>query len=777
MESVGVVKARREAYASLMCGFALLCICLLATAVRLFSVIKFESVIHEFDPYFNYRVTRFLTDKGFYATWNLFDSFTWYPLGRIVGGTMYPGLIFTAGAIWKVLHFIGIPLDILNVCMFMGPLFSSIAALSTYGLMSLVRGRGAGLAAAFFVAVVPSYISRSVAGSYDLECIAIAALITTFYLYVRTLRTGSLGSAVCLFLAYLYMVSSWGGYSFIANLIPLHALACIVSGRADVKLYVAYAPWAMLGALAALNIPVIGFNAVRTSEHFASFGVWALLNAVLGVKWVRSALSPRSAAAAQRVVVAAALVGGSATLLTVVAYVMASPTFGWSGRSLSLLDPTYASKYIPIIASVSEHQPPTWANYYMDLHLVALLAPAGLLGAFAPLSEASLFLVMYAVTAVYFSGVMVRLMLVLAPAACCLAGLAASELLCVLFASVHADQEKRPDLRTDASERQALQQPSGGGSQDLAKGGAGGPEPKAGKEAAKQAKPHSSNPSSSRSSSARSSTSPRPGGLALGGDVTLIALGALLCGLLLYLRHGIYVAGELYSSPSVVIQTKREGGGPRIIDDFREAYSWLSHNTPEDAKVASWWDYGYQTTAMANRTVIVDNNTWNNTHIATVGRAMASPERKAAAIFRTLDVEYVFVVFGAFIGYPSDDINKFLWMVRIGGGVFPEIKEKDFLSASGSYRVDDQAGRALTDSIVYRLSYYRFAEAAELLGLERGYDRVRQAVIGLQDFELKHFEEVFTSEHWMVRIYRVLPEPNREAKLRNPHRVRLGKGD
>ena len=31
------------------------------------------------------------------------------------------------------------------------------------------------------------------------------------------------------------------------------------------------------------------------------------------------------------------------------------------------------------------------------------------------------------------------------------------------------------------------------------------------------------------------------------------------------------------------------------------------YNTAEDAKVASWWDYGYQTTAMANRTVMVDN--------------------------------------------------------------------------------------------------------------------------------------------------------------------------
>lgn len=39
------------------------------------------------------------------------------------------------------------------------------------------------------------------------------------------------------------------------------------------------------------------------------------------------------------------------------------------------------------------------------------------------------------------------------------------------------------------------------------------------------------------------------------------------------------------------------------------------------------WDYGYQTTAMANRTIIVDNNTWNTSHIATVGRAMASSGR------------------------------------------------------------------------------------------------------------------------------------------------------
>ena len=45
-----------------------------------------------------------------------------------------------------------------------------------------------------------------------------------------------------------------------------------------------------------------------------------------------------------------------------------------------------------------------------------------------------------------------------------------------------------------------------------------------------------------------------------------------------------------------------------------------------------------------------------------------------------------------FCRYPSDDINKFLWMVRIGGGVFPEIKEKDYLG-EGQYRVDALAGK------------------------------------------------------------------------------------
>lgn len=63
--------------------------------------------------------------------------------------------------------------------------------------------------------------------------------------------------------------------------------------------------------------------------------------------------------------------------------------------------------------------------------------------------------------------------------------------------------------------------------------------------------------------------------------------------------------------------------------------------------------------------------------------------------------------------------------------------------------------QAMLESLMYRLSYYRFASASAAVSGRYGYDRVRQTDIGLKEFKLNYFEEVFTSEHWMVRIYKV----------------------
>ncbi|XP_042446249.1 dolichyl-diphosphooligosaccharide--protein glycosyltransferase subunit STT3A-like [Zingiber officinale] len=752
----------RKAFGGVLGFFILLLIGTLAFSIRLFSVIKYESVIHEFDPYFNYRVTQFLTKNGIYDFWNWFDDRTWYPLGRVIGGTVYPGLTLTAGSIWWLLNNLNIPLSVETVCVFTAPIFSANAAWATYLLTKEVKGTGAGLTAAVLLAMVPSYISRSVAGSYDNEAVAIFALIFTFYLYIKTLNTGSLFYATLNALSYFYMVCSWGGYTFIINLIPMHVLLCIVTGRYSSRLYIAYAPLVVFGTLLASLVPVVGFNAVMTSEHFASFLVFIIIHVVALVYYIKGILSPKMFKVAMTLIVTIGIAVCGAVLAILIALVASSPTKGWSGRSLSLLDPTYASKYIPIIASVSEHQPPTWPSYFMDINVLAFLVPAGIVACFLPLSDASSFVILYITTSVYFSGVMVRLMLVLAPAACIMSGIALSEAFDVFTRSIKFQLPKLFETPpSDAGD-------TNNGTQDeLAKVDSKIPTEKSettvkerpskknrkkekeilekGKEIKEKGKENVEKVSDKRQNAKKLLVLPLEASAV--AILLLIILGAF------YVVHCVWAAAEAYSAPSIVL-TSHSHDGLHVFDDFREAYAWLKHNTDVDDKVASWWDYGYQTTAMANRTVIVDNNTWNNTHIATVGTAMSSPEKPAWEIFNSLDVKYVLVVFGGFVGYPSDDINKFLWMVRIGGGVFPHIREPDYLR-DGQYRIDAQATPTMLNCLMYKLSYYRFVETDG-----KGFDRVRRTEIGKKHFKLTHFEEVFTTHHWMVRIYKLKPPKN-----------------
>jgi dolichyl-diphosphooligosaccharide--protein glycosyltransferase len=250
---------------------------ILAFITRLFSVLRYESMIHEFDPYFNYRTTLYLTEHGFSEFWNWFDSDSWYPLGRIIGGTLYPGLMLTAAALYKILHFLRFAVHIREVCVLTAPFFASNTAIVAYFFGKEVWDSGAGIVAAALIAICPGYISRSVAGSYDNEGVAIFALLLTFYLFVKAVNTGSLSWSLASAFGYFYMVSAWGGYVFIINLVPLYVLVLLVTGRYSLRLYVAYNCMYILGMLLAMQIRFVGFQHVQSGEHMAAMGVFFLL--------------------------------------------------------------------------------------------------------------------------------------------------------------------------------------------------------------------------------------------------------------------------------------------------------------------------------------------------------------------------------------------------------------------------------------------------------------------------------------------------------------------
>ncbi|GAA99545.1 glycosyltransferase family 66 protein [Mixia osmundae IAM 14324] len=724
-----------------------------AVASRLFAVIRFESIIHEFDPWFNFRATKVLAEKGVYEFWNWFDPTAWYPLGRVVGGTIYPGLMITSGIIFNALRWLSVPVDIREVCVMLAPGFSGLTAYSTYLFGREVGrskdgqgGEGTGLWAALFIGIAPGYISRSVAGSYDNEAIAIFILMFTFYLWIKALKEGSAFYGALTALFYFYMVAAWGGYAFITNMLPLHAFALLCMGRFSSRLYVAYSAFYAIGILASMQVPFVGFQPIRTSEHMAALGVFGLLQLVAFAELVRSLVPSQQFKSLLRgSLVAAAALGAAAIVgLTKGGYIQQ-----WNGRFYSLFDTGYAKIHIPIIASVSEHQPTAWPSFFFDLQMLIYLFPAGVFLCFRELRDEHVFIIVYAVFASYFAGVMVRLMLTLTPVVCVTAAMAVSSVYTAyLDPAVPGSQVAAtddlpsaplvdPTLITDSDEPSAKT--------SAVSAPVGATQRKKSAAAAKIAKASNDIP-------LKTSRSTGPYSL----DVRFAVLTVFSALLVSFCLHCTFVTSSAYSSPSVVLASHNQDGSTNIIDDFREAYYWLRQNTAPDAKIMSWWDYGYQIAGFADRTTLVDNNTWNNTHIATVGKAMSSREEVAYPILRQHDVDYVLIVFGGLIGYSGDDINKFLWMIRISEGIWPEeIKEQEYFTARGEYKVDDDASPAMRNSLMYKMSYYRFND---LYNGQTAIDRVRQARMPSVGPVLDSLEEAYTSGNWLVRIYKVKDE-------------------
>jgi dolichyl-diphosphooligosaccharide--protein glycosyltransferase len=414
--------------------------------------------------------------------------------------------------------------------------------------------------------------------------------------------------------------------------IPLHAFVLILMGRYNNRLYLSYSSWYLIGTLASMQVPFVGFLPLRTSEHMAALGVFGLVQLVSFVEVVRKLVPGRQFQLLLRAFVVLAFVASFAVLVVLTFSGWIAP---WTGRFYSLWDTGYAKIHstsralvkstrltctVPIIASVSEHQPTAWPSFFFDLEMLIFFFPAGVYFMFRELRDEHVFVIIYAALSAYFAGVMVRLMLVITPVVCVASAIAFSRLL-----ETYID----PVVPTESIESASEASESTVSSKKSNK-----------KASSTQQKPLFTGILSNLST---------PGLYGLDTRFTVIATLTLF--LFLFVHHCTWVTQSAYSSPSVVLSTRNQDGSQNIIDDFREAYYWLRQNTEPDAVVMSWWDYGYQIAGMADRPTLVDNNTWNNTHIATVGKAMSSSEEVAYPILRKHDVDYVLVIFGGLLGY------------------------------------------------------------------------------------------------------------------------------
>merc|ERR550537_2012758 len=97
---------------------------------------------------------------------------------------------------------------------------------------------------------------RSVAGEFDNEAVAMAAIVSTSWLWVLSVRTPSHWPVGILAgISYIYMVAAWGGYIFVINMIGIHAAMLVGLGRFNSGVHKAYTLFFIIGTAGAIQIP------------------------------------------------------------------------------------------------------------------------------------------------------------------------------------------------------------------------------------------------------------------------------------------------------------------------------------------------------------------------------------------------------------------------------------------------------------------------------------------------------------------------------------------
>jgi dolichyl-diphosphooligosaccharide--protein glycosyltransferase len=383
-----------------------------------------QPLLKEFDPYFFYYNVQYIISHGFPAWFSWMDYTAWYPFGRDVAGSTYPGMVFTAVLLYYFINGIGIATSAFTVCYYMPVLFGTLTPLVLYLIGKESYDRRSGLLAAFFIAVSPAIIQRQVVGFFDNDPFGMFIMLVSIYFFIRSLKRGSVSSGIMAGLFLGYICISWGTYRYALDIYALFAAVMLITRHYSSRLYNTYTLTVLPGLFIAVLAPRNGLGILGTGEVLPVILVLALMmvyetSKFLGRMKIFARISNRFSTVNPFLLGAVVAVGGL-IILTI------SPI---GGKFYTVIMPIFRETQTAILASVGEHQPTPWASFFYYIGIILVLSVAGVYFSFKRLSEADIFIILATITLAYFAGSMVRIVITLSPFLALLAGYGLSSVL------------------------------------------------------------------------------------------------------------------------------------------------------------------------------------------------------------------------------------------------------------------------------------------------------------------------------------------------------------
>ena len=505
--------------------------------------------LNEFDPFFNYRATQFMTENGLPAYLEWRDDLSWHPHGRDVSTTSQVMLHTTATMLYQIF---GMGTSLYDFTIWFPVVIGSLTTIVIFALVRTIGGTTAGLFASLFFAISPIIIMRGSIGWFKSEPLGLFYGLLAVYLLLSAIKSDkgkvSVAKIVGGGILLAFGLASWGGVQFFILPIGLFFLA-LPFLRKDSKFIIwtsVIFTFVFLLVTVLFDYLILSSSPDQTSSSATlPYLLWTIPSSLNGffligcTAFLIGCVIIRRILGKNQLRNGIALLGGAiiAGIAISSSGIISLPAF----RYLNAANPFFITTDM-LIDSVSEHATTTIDISFFFFSILMVFAGIGAWLLFQKKVNRSLkikgemaaFALIIGFLGIYFSSAFVRLEVFGAISVIILSSIGVSILISKILKGEH--------------------------------------------------KPTS--------------------------VVTKISFLAIIVALL--------VVPMAY--PEKLNWTNSNSGTPISIlnsgtrfdistNDWSDAMQWLKENTPEDAVIASWWDYGYWISTLGERKTLADNST------------------------------------------------------------------------------------------------------------------------------------------------------------------------
>ena len=146
---------------------------------------KYGFYLNEFDPYFDYRATKYIVDHGLYAYFKWHDTSSWYPEGRDVPATSQSGLHIVAAFLYKIF---GAGSSLLDFTIMLPVVLGSLTTIVVFAIVRTLWGTTAGMFSALLFAFSPAIIERGNLGWFKSEPLGLFFALLAVYLFLSAIK-------------------------------------------------------------------------------------------------------------------------------------------------------------------------------------------------------------------------------------------------------------------------------------------------------------------------------------------------------------------------------------------------------------------------------------------------------------------------------------------------------------------------------------------------------------------------------------------------------------